>query len=78
MRSALMCAWMRTGSDKEAKKACFERKALSSNLIFIRRDYMKKPEPMAYAGGSGFDILLYAILLLIPCRAAAGFLFFYP
>ena len=29
MRSALMCAWMRTGSEKEAKKACFERKALS-------------------------------------------------
>ena len=29
MRSALMCAWMRTGSEKEAKKACSERKALT-------------------------------------------------
>ena len=33
MRSALMCAWMRTGSEKEAKKACFERKALSINVF---------------------------------------------
>ena len=30
MRSALMHAWMRAGSEKEAKKACFERKALNS------------------------------------------------
>jgi len=35
MRSALMCAWMRTGSEKEAKKACFERKALNSYTVYL-------------------------------------------
>ena len=30
MRSALMCARMRTGSEKEAKKAYFEQKALNT------------------------------------------------